>query len=159
MKKYFIMLFVVLFFVGCSYKVDTSNLNISQDIANQEYNTYNKKEDMINTYFFKNKDDALHVSSFVTYIPFDVDGQLYSPFSSLKLTLDRYSNYQATTIKKVLEDSVEKNGFTKLFKNKDEMLIDNNLAFDLIREIRIYEERQQRDDKGEDGSGGIVIVP
>lgn len=159
MKNFFIILFTLIFFVGCSYKVDTTNLNISQNIVGQEYNTYDKKENMISTYFFKNKDNTLHVSSFITYLPFDVDGQLYSPFSSLKLTLDRYTNYQPTTLKQILENSVEKNGFTKLYKNKEEMLIDNNLAFDLIREIRAYEERQQRDDKNEDGSGGIIIVP
>lgn len=159
MKKSFIMLLVLFFLVGCSYKVDTANLNISQNIVGHEYNTYNKKENMISTYFFKNKENTLHVSSFITYLPFDVDGQLYSPFSSLKLTLDRYSNYKPTTIEQILEDSMQKNGFTKLYKNKNEMIIDNDLAFDLIREIKAYEERQQRDDKNRDGTGGVIIVP
>ena len=159
MKKSFIALFVLIFFVGCSYKVDTANLNISQNIAGQEYNTYNKKESMISTYFFKNKNNALHVSSFITYLPFDEDGQLYSPLSPLKLTLDRYSNFQPTTIEKVLEDNMQKNGFTKLFKNKDEMIIDNDLAFDLIREINAYKERQDRDDNTTGFSGGILIIP
>lgn len=159
MKKSFIALFILIFFVGCSYKINTTNLNISQNIVGHEYNTYNKKENMISTYFFKNKNNALYASSFVTYLPFDVDGQLYSPFSSLKITLDRYSNFQPTTIEKVLEDSVEKNGFTKLFKNKDEMIIDNNLAFELIREINAYEEKQQRDYKDDDRIAPIIIIP
>lgn len=159
MKKSLIALFILIFFVGCSYKVDTTNLNIAQNIVGHEYNTYSKKEHRISSYFFKDKNSALYVSSFVTYLPFDVDGQLYSPFSSLKITLDRYSNFQPTTIEKVLEDSVEKNGFTKLFKNKDEMIIDNNLAFELIREINAYEEKQQRDYKDDDRIAPIIIIP
>lgn len=159
MKNFFIMLFILIFFVGCSYKVDIANLNISQNLVGHEYNTYNKKEKMISTYFFKNKDNTLHASSFVTYVPFDVDGQLYSPFSSLKFTLNKYSNAQPTTIEQILEDNMQKNGFTKLYKNKDEMIIDNDLAFDLIREIQAYEKRQEKDDKNENDSNSIIIIP
>jgi len=159
MKKSFITLCILTFFVGCSYKVDTANLNISQNVVGHEYNTYDKQENMINTYFFKNKNNVLHVSSFVTYLPFDVDGQLYSAFSPLKLTLDRYSNFQPTTIEHILDENIQKNGFKKLFKNKDEMIIDNDLAFDLIREIEAYKEKQERDDRREDISDGIIIIP
>jgi hypothetical protein len=156
----YITIFLSLFLLyGCATKVDTNTLAIPQNLIQKEYYTYDAHEGKISAYFFSNKQGVLHVSSYITYIPFDIDDTLYSPFSSVKLTLDRYS--KADTIEEAMEESVQKNAQRKLFLNKSEYIVDRDFAFDLIREIQNYNKKQERDDRNKDdsGAGGMIIIP
>lgn len=150
MKNIFLIMISLLFLTGCSRKVDIASLNIPTHLIQSEYSTYNISEEKITTYFFKNKNGILHVSDVISYIPRDIYGDMYGPFSPVTWDLQRISTED--TLNKALEKEVAKKNYQLLYNNKNEYIIDNDFAFRVMRIIDEYNEiieRRERDrDKG-----------
>ena len=155
MRHAILCVLTFVFFLGCSAKVDRSTLALSPQ--EKTYHTYNAQEAKISSYFFNTQNDELSVRSFITYIPFDTDDQLYSPFSSVKTTLDRHTNYKAKTIQEAMVLHMKQRGDQRLFQDKEEYLIDNDFARDLIQDIKAYNDKMDRDNNNE--SEGVIIIP
>lgn len=157
--KYFLLVFSLFLLYGCSIKVDTNTLAIDKNTIQKEYYTYDAKEGKISAYFFSNHEGSLHVNSYVTYIPFDTNGVLYSPFSPITRTLNKYA--KAPNMEEALLIDTQRNNQTKLFHDKEEYILSRDFAFELIQEIQTYNQKMDRDDRNDDdsGSGGVIIVP
>jgi len=141
---------------GCAYKIVPQNINravlpngfdeAKTFLSQKTYSTYDEKKSKITLYFFKNKEGHLVVSDVVKYIPYDYNDQLYSPFSNITLTLNRLTNHKAKTIEEALRQEVLKNNSTLLFNNKNEFIIGNKFASDLIFAIDEYNDKIDRED-------------
>ncbi len=161
----YILLLSVFIFSGCSYKIDTADIN--RDIVpsgnnhaklfleSKTYYTYDMQKAKITGYFFKNKNGYLTMSNFVEYIPYDLDDQLYSPFSNVTWTLNRLTNNKAKTIEEALKQEVLKNNSTLLFKSKREFIIGNKFANSLLSAIREYNEKLER----QDNDRSKIVIP
>jgi c-di-AMP phosphodiesterase-like protein len=165
MKTYlsFTFLLTVLFlFSACSVKLDPITLNsaILQNISDTKtYSTYDQSEGKITQYFFKRKNGELEVRDAITYIPMDYTDQLYSPFSQVTWTLKRLTNNRAKTIEEALDLEVAKYNYTFVFLNKNEYLIGNDFARDIIYSIDRFEEMIQRQEDRRDRVNLKLIFP
>lgn len=167
MKNSFVYIFVLSMFIlsGCAYKIAPQNINrailpngfddAKTFLSHKIYSTYDEKKAKITRYFFKNKEGHLKVSYVVEYIPYDYNDQLYSPFSNITFTLNRLTNHKAKTIEEALKQEVIKNNSTLLFVNKNEFIIGNKFANDLIFAIDEYNDKIDRE---EDDREKIIII-
>ena len=141
---------------GCAYKIAPQNINrailphsfddAKTFLSQKIYSTYDENKSKITRYFFKNKEGHLLAYDVVQYIPDDYDDQLYSPFSNITFTLNRLTNHKAKTIEEALKQEVLKNHSTLLFSNKNEFIIGNKFASDLIFAIGEYNDKIERED-------------
>jgi len=115
-------------------------------LSQKTYSTYDEKKSKITRYFFKNKEGHLVVSDIIKYISYDYNDQLYSPFLNITLALNRLTNYKAKTIEEALRQEVLKHNSTLLFSNKNEFIIGNKFASDLIFAIDEYNDKIERED-------------
>lgn len=142
-----------LFLGGCSYKVDTANINadlISDTSNTQRYSTYSPRESKITQYFFKQKNTALEATDVITYLPIYPEDELYSPFSNITHSLRYITIDRAKTLEEALLNDPLFLKQIRLFKNTDEYLISNDLAHELSWAIREFEDKmQRRDDRDE----------
>jgi len=163
LKNYLLLLFAIAFFIGCSVKMDPTSINkeilpqksdnVTEYLASKTYYTYDEKESKITTYFFKEKNSTLIASYIFDYIPKDISGQLYSPISKVYFTIKRLTNGKANTIEEALVMEVKKNGFTKLFNDKEEYILGNDFANDLTHVIREFNDMVERQERR------VVILP
>jgi uncharacterized lipoprotein YajG len=169
MKNYLILIISIVLFTGCSVKMDPSQINTeilpqkndnpTEFLASKTYNTYDEKEGKLTTYFFKDKDGKLEATHAITYIPMDATGQLYGFASQMVFTLGRLSNNKAKTIEEALVMEVKKNGFKKLFNDKEEYIIGNEFARDLKYSIKEFNDMIDRQEGRRNGSSAGIILP
>jgi len=145
-KKTILACVVTLFvFIGCSTKIDPQSIN-SAIVPDKTYSTYSESKSMISQYYFKTKDGELHVRSQLAYLPMYSDDELYNPFSNIVFTLRMITDNKSKTIEDALTQEVKRNGNVKLFNDKDEHIIANDFASDLMWSIREFEDKMQRRD-------------
>lgn len=145
---------IILFILtGCAQKINTDTLN-QEILTNKTINTYDEKEAKITSYYFKTKDGDLYFTHDITYIPMDATDQLYNPFSQVTITLNRLTNRQAQTTEEALVMEVEKQNFTKLYRDRDEYIIGNDFARDLKWSIREFNNMIDRQEDREE-----LIIP
>lgn len=158
--KTFLMILLSLFVLGgCSYKINPQSINsdilpkqstdVKKFLISKTYSTYSKEQEKITIYFFKIKDDALHVSDMIEYIPYDYTNQLYDIFSSVTFTLRNLTNNTAKTLEAALDNEAAKHNYTLLFTDKDEVIIGNDFAREILFAIREFNEKIQRQENRE----------
>jgi hypothetical protein len=155
MKKFLLFLISILFFVGCAQKVNVANLQIDPTLVKHEYNTYDISDTRITSYYFSSEDGILHVKDAITYVPIDVDGYFDDPLSSFSIQLKSISSEKS--LQKALEVEVAKKGYQKLFKNKNEYIVDNRFAHNIKRIIQDYNRRVEH--SGDSETSGEIVVP
>lgn len=167
MKNYLLALISIVLFTGCAVKMDATYINkeilpqksdnVTHFLASKTYNTYDEKEGKLTSYFFKEKDGKLTATHSIMYLPMDSTEQLYSPFSQVTFTLKRLTQGKAKSIEEALVMEVKKNGFKKLFNDKEEYIIGNDFARDLKFCIKEFEDMIQRQEDNDDNGLGLVL--
>jgi hypothetical protein len=155
MKKILLFLIGILLFAGCAQKVNVANLQIDPTLVKHEYNTYDIGDTKITSYYFTSKDGILHVKDAITYVPIDVDGYFDNPLSSFSIQLKSISSEKS--LQKALEVEAAKKGYQKLFKDKNEYIIDNRFAHNIKRIIQDYNRRVEQSDDNDDTNE--IVVP
>jgi len=144
----------ILFIVGCSTKVDTSQINtallptqdadITKSLESKTYSTYNEKEERITRYYFKNADGKLKVMNEIVFLPRYSPMDLYGfEIRDISIALRDVSDGKAKTIEEALVAEVKKNNFTRLYKNKQEYIIGNEFARTLMNGIDKFSEKME----------------
>lgn len=162
----FVLYFAMtLFLLGCAQKtspfaLNPSVLNTQGNLKERSIYTYEAKKSKITGYFFSrdSKTGQLQYTHMIVYIPIDYTGQLYDPFSNVTWALKRYTDGQASTLHEAFKKSALKNGNRPLFKtNKDAYIVDTQLAKNLLREIREFNRKIERQEERDDEE--LIIIP
>ena len=159
-KSMFFALLAIFMLASCAYKINPQSINaeilpkdsinIANFMASKTYSTYDSKLGKITMYYFKNIDGELRVSYVTSYIPIDLYYELYTEFSDVTMTLRFLTKGKETTLEGALEAEAARNHYTRLFKDKDEFIIDNNFAFEIQTAIQRYQDRIQKYERESD---------
>jgi len=153
MKQYLLALFIIALFTGCSVKIDPSSINqnillkkgdnVTEFLDSKTYSTYDEKEEKITRYYFKNKNGQLEVRNDILFLPRYPKADLYDVFSGITFTIKKLTNNQARTIEEALIMEVKRNDFKRLYTDKQEYIIGNDFANELIYAIDKFNEMME----------------
>ncbi len=148
MKKYLLMLMTLIFSLGCALKIDSTTINrdilpqnsdnVTQFLDSKTYSTYEEKTQKLTRYYFKVKHGELKASYEIVYLPQYAKYELYAISSEIKIALDRLTHKRYITMQEAIVAEVKKSNFKKLYIEKEEYIIDNDFARDLMYAIREF---------------------
>ena len=130
----------LLFFSGCANEVNLSLIQPKIAIENQHLSVYDTQNERIVFYYFFMQDGKMMEEVWAKTVPMQVEFMALW-MSGLGHDLRRITGGKAESIQDALMFGASEKGMISLHVNKNDYLLDNQFASDMVHIIRVYESK------------------
>ncbi|MDD3343353.1 MAG: hypothetical protein PHR87_07250 [Sulfurospirillaceae bacterium] len=145
MKQFIFALISLFMLAGCAAKEANLSTITPQllPLEGKEISVYDTKNDRITFYHYVTKEGKLLEQTWTKTLPFRITFmEMWA--SGLGHDLRRLTHNQAETLKDALMVGAREKGLVSLHVGKNDYILDNTFAHEMVDAIKTFEERMQR---------------